>query len=245
MPALAFAAAKVFARAIRYAQRMLASYPIADLAALIGEPTRAAMLIALLDGSARPATELARAAQLSAPATSLHLAKLTQAGLLAVERAGRHRYYRLARVEVAHALEALGVLATKGTSRALSPKQSELREARTCYDHLAGVLAVELTARLVQRGWVATFGNRYEVTQRGTKGFADALQVDVEALARARRPVARSCLDWTERKPHLAGSLGAALLDCFLARRWLRKKRDSRALVLSDVGRDALREFAR
>lgn len=222
---------------------MVAPYPVADVAALIGEPTRAAMLLSLLDGQARTASELARVASLSASATSLHLAKLTQAGLVLVESAGRHRYYRLAGVDVAHALEALGVIATRSAARALSPKQRELREARTCYDHLAGVMAVELTRRFEAGGLLQRTRGGYEVTPRGASWFSDTLQIDVAALASRPRPVTRLCVDWTERRPHLAGALGASMLDCFIARRWLKRRAGTRALSLTESGRAALKRL--
>jgi DNA-binding transcriptional ArsR family regulator len=238
------------------ADRSTESGDFASVAALIGEPTRAAMLMALLDGRARPAGELAQLAGLSAPATSLHLAKLLQGGLLAVERQGRHRYYRLARPEVGRALEALGAVVTaRATPRARATASAERRAfctARTCFDHLAGSLAIELaallereqvlraprgrTARVADAGELA---DHYELGLGGAAWLAGALQLDVAALQQGRRPLARRCLDWTERRPHLAGALGAALLQRLLHVRWL-VRTDTRALRISPLGQAGL-----
>ncbi|CAN5828979.1 winged helix-turn-helix domain-containing protein [soil metagenome] len=213
---------------------MTSRYSLADVAALIGEPTRAAMLLALFDGEALPASELARIADLSAPATSLHLAKLTAGGLVAVRKEGRHRYYRLASGEVAHALEALGLVATAPPkARALTPEQAALRAARTCYDHLAGVTAVVLAEAFERKRLLTVvYDATYEVTPRGIRWFAEHLAIDVAELARSRRLLARRCLDWTERRPHLAGALGAAVLERFVERRWATRAKGSRAVRL-------------
>lgn len=222
---------------------MTARYALSDVASLVGEPSRAAILLALLDGRALPAGELAGEADLSAAATSLHLAKLTQGGLLAVHREGRHRYYRLANEDVAHALEALGVIATaRPAPRALSPERAALRAARTCYDHLAGALAVTLAQRLEAERVLATTGERdYAITPKGAAWLADRLAIEAGALAQGRRPLARRCLDWTERRPHVAGALGAAILTRLLEARWAVKRPHSRALRVTERGREGLR----
>ena len=225
---------------------MTARYSLADVAALIGEPTRAAMLLGLLDGGALTATELARLANLSAPATSLHLGKLARGGLIVVQPAGRHRYYRLAGGDVGHALEALGAIATAAPpARALSPERAALRAARACYDHLAGVVAIELADALERARVLHAIDDRqYRVTPAGARWFHDALAIDVAALAGARRPLARRCLDWTERRPHLAGALGAAILERFLERRWVARIRASRALRITPRGATAIARLA-
>jgi DNA-binding transcriptional ArsR family regulator len=221
---------------------MTTRYAIADIAALVGEPTRTAMLLALFDGRALPAGELAREAGLSAAAASLHLAKLTQGGLLLVQQEGRHRYYRLASEDVAHALEALGVIATAAPcARALSPERATLRAARTCYDHLAGVLAVALAQKMERDNLLRGDGERaYAVTPRGAEWLADTIRLDVSTLRTGRRPVARRCLDWTERRHHVAGALGAAILERLFALRWASRVRDSRALRITTKGREEL-----
>jgi DNA-binding transcriptional ArsR family regulator/DNA-binding PadR family transcriptional regulator len=216
---------------------------IAAPAALIGDPTRAAMLQALQDGRAQPASALAWAAGVTAQAASNHLAKLVDGGLLAVEREGRHRYYRLANTEVAHALEALSVLATpvRSLETPRSPKARALRDARCCYGHLAGRLGVCVADALVARGLLTPEDEKlYAVTASGRAWFED-LGVDVSAL-RSPRGVARQCLDWTERRHHLAGPLGVKLLERMTALGWLAMEREGRAVRLTADGRHALRE---
>lgn len=221
---------------------MTTRYSLADVASLIGEPTRSAVLLALVDGSERPASELARMADLSAAATSLHLSKLVAGGLLAVRSLGRFRFYRLASSDVAHALEALGVLATVAPpERSLSKAQMQLRTARRCYDHLAGRLAIEAVL-MMERQKILSAGDEagWYVTERGVTWFASTLQLEVDVLRTSRRPLARRCLDWTERKPHLAGTLGAALLDRLLAKRWLARVGDTRGLRMTTRGESEL-----
>lgn len=200
------------------------------------------MLLALLDGLALPASELARVAGVSASAASLHLAKLTQGRLLTVKRESRHRYYRLASADVAHALEALGVIATVAPVARLRPEHEPLRTARTCYDHLAGALAIALLAMLEQERFVeATARQHFEVTRAGEIFFAKAFNVDVAALGAQRRALTRACLDLTERKHHLAGALGAALLASMLQRRWLARRPATRALRITSHGESMLK----
>jgi DNA-binding transcriptional ArsR family regulator len=220
---------------------MTSRYALSDVAALVGEPSRAAILLALLGGRALPAGELAREARLSPAATSLHLAKLTLGGLLVVHQEGRHRYYRLANEDVAHALESLGVLASpRRPERASSPERSALRTARTCYDHLAGVVAVALAERLESEGILHATGDRaYDVPPAGAAWLAETFRIDVDAL-RGRRTLARRCLDWTERRPHVAGALGAALLAHLFDRGWAAKVPGTRALRITVRGHDAL-----
>ncbi|WP_297511822.1 helix-turn-helix transcriptional regulator [uncultured Caulobacter sp.] len=215
---------------------------IASPAALIGEPTRAAMLQALMDGRAQPASALAWAAGVTAQAASNHLARLVDGGLLAVEREGRHRYYRLASSEVAHALEALAVLAAPVRSLAVprSPKARALRDARCCYGHLAGRLGVRVCEALVARDLIRPEQDkRYAVTPEGRDWF-EALGVGLDGL-RSPRGVARQCLDWTERRHHLAGPLGVALLNAMVARGWLALEPKGRAARLTPDGAAALR----
>jgi DNA-binding transcriptional ArsR family regulator len=221
---------------------MTVRYALADIAALVGEPTRAAILLALLDGRALPSGELAREAGLSAAATSLHLGKLTRGGLLVVHTEGRHRYYRLASGDVAHALEALGAIATaRPPARSLSPERAALRAARTCYDHLAGTIAVALARKLEREGVVRAEGEReYVVTAHGVAWMADVMEIDIGALVAVRRPVARRCLDWTERRPHIAGALGAAILARLVELRWTARVGDSRTLRITARGRKGL-----
>lgn len=216
---------------------------IAAPAALIGDPGRAAMLQALLDGRAQPASALAWAAGLTAQAASNHLTKLVEGGLLKVERQGRHRYYRLHNAEVAHALEALALLAApiRALEEPRSPLARALRGGRCCYGHLAGRLGVCMTRALEDHGHILPGDDKlYAVSPSGADWFAQ-LGIDVAAL-RSKRGVARQCLDWTERRRHLAGPLGVALCDRMEALGWIVRDRTSRAADLTPAGREALRE---
>lgn len=213
---------------------------LARVAALIGDPARALMLAVLMDGRSRTAGELARAAGIAPPTASGHLAKLVDAGLLAIEKQGRHRYHRLRGEEVAHALETLMALSAPAKAPRAGPAALALRRARTCYDHLAGEIAVELTGRWRADGWIAADGP-WRLTGKGQRGFA-RLGIALPD-ATARRPPVRPCLDWSERRPHLAGQLGASLLEALLARGWLRKRRDSRALSVTEAGERALADW--
>jgi DNA-binding transcriptional ArsR family regulator len=217
------------------------SRDIAHVAALLADPSRARVLGALMDGRALTATELALHAGVSAQTASAHLAKLTEASLLACETSGRCRYYRLAGPGVAEALEALTVLAPKATpARAESQHEIErIRFARTCYDHLAGRLGVAITEALVRRGHLKTDARDFRVTAAGAS-FLNGLGVDVENARRQRRAFARKCVDWTERRPHLAGALGAALTACWLQQDWVRRMPDGRYLLLTPTGGRAL-----
>jgi DNA-binding transcriptional ArsR family regulator len=187
-------------------------YPISSVAELLADPARAGILVALLDGRALPAGGLAMIARVSAQSASAHLSKLVDGWLLHVQSEGRHRYYRIASPEVGHALEALGTISTKpNASRILRwPDAEALHAARSCYDHLAGRVAVELTKTLESAKILAACGARdYEIGRQGARWFAE-MGIDVRLLQSRCRSFARQCLDWTERTPHVAGALGAA-----------------------------------
>lgn len=173
-----------------------------------------------------------------APSTaSVHLRKLLDAGLVVLERQGRHRYFRLHSTEVASALESLlRIELRRDLGRPRGPRDPHLHEARTCYDHLAGRIAVDMTGRLVARRWLAEGERDFTVTKQGEVWFA-ALGIDVAELAAGRRKLAPRCLDWSERRPHLAGALGAALLTALEARRFLQRELDSRSIRLTPRGR--------
>jgi DNA-binding transcriptional ArsR family regulator len=225
-----------------------ATYPLALVAELIGEAGRAAILLALLDGRARTAGELALVANISASSASGHLSKLVDGGLLVVQRSGRHRYYSLAGAQVAQAIEGLGAIATRPALAGLQAAQArasgssrrsgnaEIYVARSCYDHLAGRVAVGLARGLEQRGVIRVCGEREYALGRGGARWFGALGVDVEALRASRRSFARRCLDWTERRPHLAGALGAALFSRMLDLGWIARRRDSRAVRVTHLG---------
>src|SRR5579864_3246202 len=209
----------------------------ARVAALIGEPARATMLLSLLDGRALPAGELAFSANVAPQTASGHLAKLVEGGLLRVENQGRHRYYRLAGPEVGTALEALGELAPAPRVRDHEPEEVRvLRYARTCYNHLAGRLAVDIHIAMQRLGLVApTNEKQCELTDRGRKWLAEIAQEYPLKLGR-RDTVARLCLDWTERQLHLGGPLGCSLLTRLCEAKWIVRMR-GRAVRLTVNGR--------
>lgn len=209
-----------------------------SVAALIGEPARATMLLALLSGRALPAGELAFSANVAPQTASGHLAKLVEGGLLSVETQGRHRYYRLAGPDVGTALEALGGLAPAPRFRDRLPDEIRaIRYARTCYNHLAGRLAVDINIAMQQRGLLAPVTEKQcELTEQGRRWFAEIIRED-SANLRRRDGMARLCLDWTERQHHLGGPLGSALLNTLCERKWVVRIRDTRGVRLTVNGR--------
>jgi DNA-binding transcriptional ArsR family regulator len=220
---------------------------IAPVASLFGEPSRAAMLTVLLDGRALPASELARLAGVSPTAASSHLSKLTDGKLLAVESSGRHRYYRLTSAEVATAIEALAQLTelpTAFTRPALSSCAQALRHARSCYNHLAGELAVEIARALETRGYLRRAeGKCYEIRGESARRWFAAQGIAIETLRPGRHGVAMQCLDWTERRPHLAGPLGSKLFECWCEQGMLKRSvKQPRLVEVTAFGRLELRE---
>ncbi|MDP4095398.1 winged helix-turn-helix domain-containing protein [Paenibacillus sp. P96] len=211
------------------------------VAALIGDPSRITMLIRLIGGKAIPATELAHAAGISPQTASTHLAKLVEGGLLTYEMHGRHKYFRLANSEVALALEALQAIAPQKPVRSLreSDQLKALHYARTCYDHLAGRIGVALNDRLHELKWIEEAGTEYELTAEG-RLFLQDFGINVELCRAKRRRFARPCLDWSERRHHLAGSLGAALTGRFFELEWTRRLPDGRAVSVTEAGKKGL-----
>ncbi len=216
-----------------------ADAPVAHIAAAIGEPARARMLYSLMDGHARTATELAAVAAVAPSTASLHLARLKCARLVRVEAQGKHRYFRLDGPDVAAALEGLRVLAGGKPVRFVPTAPTRLRAARTCYDHLAGTVGVGLRDRLEALGWLST-GGVDELTPAGARSL-EKIGIDVAAARGERRRFSYACLDWSERRAHVGGALGAALLRLALKRRWLVPDLDSRALEVTGLGRRELR----
>lgn len=218
---------------------------ISRVAAAIAEPARARMLCSLMDGHARTSTELALVAEVSPSTTSVHLQRLTALHLLKLSAQGKHRYYSLDGPDVARLIERLSVLAgaRQRVAHFAPSTPIHLRAARTCYDHIAGTLGVTLHDRLRALGWltrhVASRRDNYDVSAAGAKALA-ALGIDLQAARVLRRRFAFACLDWSERRPHLAGALGAALLALALKRKWVLQDLNSRALELTARGR---REF--
>lgn len=225
-----------------YSQTMDVERPeaaVSEMAAAIAEPARTRMLCALLDGRARTSTELALIAEVNPSTASAHLAKLRERRLLVMHAQGRHRYYSLHDAQVAAAIEALTVIAG-GLIPQFEPNTPQpMRAARICYDHMAGVLGVALRDRLLDMHWLSRVpGGQglYDLTTRGTDELAQ-LGMDVPAARKQRRRFAFDCLDWSERRPHLAGAVGAGLLNVALQRKWVIKDFDSRVLSVTILGR--------
>ncbi len=218
---------------------------LARVAALVADPSRARMLAFLLSGEYASAGELARTASIGAATASAHLVKLVDAGLLACEPRGRHRYFRIADADVAHALEALAMVAERSSHERTwaAPARLRLREARCCYGHLAGRHGVAMLDHLLERHWLAAAPNGYALTADGITGLT-AFGFDATALRpNASHRLAYPCLDWSERRDHLAGKLASGLLTHFVDRGWLRRVAGERALELTPPGRQALASF--
>jgi DNA-binding transcriptional ArsR family regulator len=222
---------------------VLGDVDISEPASLIGDPTRAAFLMALSEGESLPAGELARRAGVSASTASIQLAKLVEGSLLTVEQNGRHRYYSLGDPAIAAAIESLAVIAPQRPATSLRQARigSDLQAARTCYDHLAGALGVALFDALLKERLLTA---ELEPTTKGSRRLGD-LGIDLEEAASSRRPLARRCLDWSERRHHLAGALGAAIATRFFELGWIERTGSSRAVRVTDAGRkDLARELA-
>jgi DNA-binding transcriptional ArsR family regulator len=229
---------------------MASNAMFAEIAALAGDPARAGMLHALMDGRALTATELARVAGIAPQTASGHLARMSAGGLLAVEKQGRHRYHRLASPAVAQMMESIMQVASdlEPVRRPLrvGPRDAALRAARTCYDHLAGRLGVALADGLVAGGYAELAHDAGLITEAGM-ALLDRMGIDVAALSarRGNRPprlLCRPCLDWSERRPHLAGALGAALCSHGFKNGWIRRMDDTRAVAITPKGERAFRE---
>jgi len=211
------------------------------LATLIADPARAKMLSALMHGSALTATELALEADISPSTASSHLSKLAAGGIITMEKQGRHRYFRLFDHEIASLLEQLDVIASRGSRARPGPADPALRVARICYDHLAGERGVWLLDTLRDRKFL--IGRDGCAVSSEGESFFTRFGIDLEELTNMRRAFARTCLDWSERRHHLGGALGAAILDRIFALRWARRERASRAILFSPHGDRALRQL--
>ena len=220
---------------------------IAKIGALVADPARARILLALGDGRALPATVLADEAGVTASTASAHLSKLVTGGMLEVERSGRHRYFRVAGPAVAELIEALARLSPPSSVRSLSQgtKAQAVRYARTCYDHLAGVLGTSLMDAMLERGLLASGENvldrDYRLTPRGADELA-GFGIDLASLGDRRRPLIRYCVDWSEKRHHLAGALGAALAERMFELGWVKRARTSRAVHVTGDGHRGLQE---
>ncbi|MCK4712983.1 MAG: winged helix-turn-helix transcriptional regulator [Marinosulfonomonas sp.] len=213
---------------------------IAQTAALIGDPARANMLVALMDGHALTASELANEAGVTKQTASSHLAQLTNGGLLAREVQGRHHYFRLTGPDVGAALEALmGVSAARtGPRTHPGPRDPALRHARVCYDHLAGEMGVQLYEHAQASGWIKGGTEELHLTDAGRTALSE-FRIDYATIEGKRRPLCRACLDWSMRRHHLAGGLGKALLQAIYLRGWARRLPDSRIVLFTPQGKIA------
>ncbi|QUW65206.1 helix-turn-helix transcriptional regulator [Pseudomonas synxantha] len=215
---------------------------ISRVAGAIAEPARTKMLCSLMDGHARTSTEMAVIADVSASTASAHLARLKEDGLIKLHTQGRHRYFSLADAHVAQAIEALMVISRNAQTQFVSTAPSRLQLARTCYDHMAGSLAVQLHDYFIDAGWLSmpvAGDGTYQLSVEGEKAMT-GLGVEIETVRAQRRRFACSCLDWSMRRPHLAGALGAAILQAVISRKWVIQDLDSRALALTPKGRKEL-----
>jgi DNA-binding transcriptional ArsR family regulator len=210
---------------------------LATVAALIADPARAVMLSALMDDVALPAGELARLARITPQTASSHLARLVKGKLVSMTNSGRHRYFRLSNEDVARMLESLALIAPVTQSHNLkdSLERKAICRARTCYDHLAGELGVMLTHTLLDKSVLLPYGEIYEVTETG-EAWLNGFGINVLQVRRKHRVFARACLDWSERRPHIAGSVGAALLQRLFDLKWIVRMRDSRAVMVTESG---------
>ena len=213
---------------------------VSRIAAAIGEPARTRMLHCLMDGKARTSTELALVAEVSPSTASVHLNQLRTARLVKLDVQGKHRYYSLEGPDVARALEALSILSGGSHDKFVPNTPNGLVAARTCYDHIAGKLGVSLHDRFKTLGWLSAGAtdrvSAYDLTPDGTKAV-QVLGIDVGATRALRRRFAYPCLDWSERRPHIGGALGAAILKMALKRKWVTRELDSRALSVTSLGR--------
>jgi DNA-binding transcriptional ArsR family regulator len=217
---------------------------IAEVAALVGDPARATMVSALLDGRALTASELARAARVTPQTASTHLAKLTGAGVLSVVRTGRHRHFRLASPTVAGMIEGIVAVALEKRPRyrPLSREAQALSAARICYDHLAGRLSVDLTDSFVAREYLVLDDEAAEITSAGSRFFTE-FGIELPARRSTRPRMCRLCLDWTERRPHIAGRVGAAITKRYFDLGWMERMEGNHAVIVTPVGRRGLRKM--
>ena len=209
---------------------------LSGVASAIAEPARTRMLCCLMDGHARTSTELAVVAQVSPSTASVHLARLKEQNLVQVLAQGKHRYYSLAGGDVAAALEALMRVAGVPRPEFIPTTPERLRQARTCYDHMAGTIAVGMHDYMTRQQWLVAGANGYLLSVEGAAAFAE-LGLDVDGLRKSRRRFACSCLDWSERRPHLGGALGAALMAMLVKDGWIERDLDSRALAITRAGK--------
>jgi DNA-binding transcriptional ArsR family regulator len=212
---------------------------ISRISAIIGDPVRSVVLWTLLDNRAYTAIELANIVETSPQNISIHLSKLIGAELLTVESQGRHKYYRLLNPEIAHVIEGIANLVPKQNQQKVIDDNSGIKYCRTCYDHLAGKIGVEITTKLIEEKYIVLDHNTFLVTEKGELFFSD-FGIDVTVLKKQKRIFAKPCLDWSERKHHFSGSLAAALLNKMFEKDWIRKTDNSRAILITATGQKGL-----
>lgn len=212
---------------------------ISRISTIIGDPVRSVILWTLLDNRAYTAIELANVVETSPQNISIHLSKLVNADLLTVESQGRHKYYKLLNPEIAGVIEGIANLVPKERQKNVTDNNSGIKYCRTCYDHLAGKIGVEITAKLIDEKYIVLDNKAFLVTEEG-KNFFNNLGIDLEALKKQKRIFAKPCLDWSERKHHLSGSLAAALLNKMFEMDWIRRIDNSRAVSITANGQKAL-----
>lgn len=221
---------------------------IRSIANLLADPARASILWTLIDGTTRPAGELAFAANISPQSASTHLAKLVEGGLLMSEAHGRHRYFRIASAEAAHLVENLASFGASNRPRVphqpplVRAMPNQFLHARTCFDHLAGEVAVQVLETMLKTRWLVKTGQDFKITELGQEKLA-AVGIDLNHACKGRRAFARSCIDLTQRRPHLAGTLGAALLDLYVQERWVLRTPHSRVVSITPKGHAALKRM--
>ncbi|WP_209847116.1 ArsR/SmtB family transcription factor [Paenibacillus sediminis] len=217
---------------------------VAMVAALVSEASRAAILTALLDGRFHPASELAHMAGITPQTASFHLNKMVDANIVTVQKQGRHRYYGIRNQEIAQVLESLLSIAPPAQIKSLrqSSEDKAIRLARTCYDHLAGNLGVQLTESLITMGVLYEDENEFRVTHQG-KEFFTSFQINLQEVKRRRRSLSHKCLDWTERRHHLAGALGNAILEKLFELKWIERLSNTRAIKITPNGKKGLKEI--
>ena len=216
---------------------------IAEVATLVADPARATMVSALLDGRALTASELASAARITPQTASAHLGKLTKAGLLCMERDGRHRYFRLASAKVAEMIEGIVAVALEKRPRfrPLSGYEHAISAARICYDHLAGRVSVDLAAALITREYIVLDDQAGEITAAGARFFTE-FGLRLPAQRSTRRRFCRPCLDWTERRPHIAGALGAAITRRLFDLGWIERMKRGHEVIVTPLGQRGLQQ---
>ncbi|WP_075341455.1 ArsR/SmtB family transcription factor [Tenacibaculum agarivorans] len=219
-------------------------HDFSEIAALLGDKSRAIMLWNLLDGRAYTATELANCAGISLQSASNHLSKLLKNNILSVAKQGRHRYYKFSSPEVARVIESMASLLSfqKEHQKIKKPKPTNFTYARTCYHHLAGEIGVKITNALIAKEILLLNNETYQISEYGTQWFSN-LNIDIQELQKQKRTLAYPCLDWSERKYHLAGALGNAFLEFMLTKNWFRRHKNSRELTLTFEGKKYLKSL--